>query len=412
VSAQDWKLKVRTKTAPAMDEHNIPTTSEDLINMLLSEGLGEGLPKVAEIILNAAMLIERTRHIGAAPYQRVEHRNGHSNGFKPRSFHTALGELSLAIPQVRGSDSPFKTSLLEKGSRSDRALKAAIATIYIQGISTRRVTKVMEELCGFEVSSTQVSNLCAALDPEFEKWRKRPLPDISHLFIDATYHTVRINGSVRDCATLIAIGIRRDNGKRSILGVSCALSEAEVHWRSFLSDLKERGIGLPDSITSDAHEGLRAALRATFNSCPWLRCQFHLQQNAQAYVPTKDLKQTVASEISRIFDAEDRAEADAKLSKFVKTYEKSAPQLASWAERNIPEGLTVFNFPKADRKRLRTSNMCETLNSQIKRRTRVVGLFPSESSLLRLVTGVLMEISDEWETGKIYLRPNGQKSSQ
>ena len=270
----------------------------------------------------------------------------------------------------------------------------------------------MEELCGFEVSSTQVSNLCAALDPEFEKWRKRPLPDISHLFIDATYHTVRINGSVRDCATLIAIGIRRDNGKRSILGVSCALSEAEVHWRSFLSDLKERGIGLPDSITSDAHEGLRAALRATFNSCPWLRCQFHLQQNAQAYVPTKDLKQTVASEISRIFDAEDRAEADAKLSKFVKTYEKSAPQLASWAERNIPEGLTVFNFPKADRKRLRTSNMCETLNSQIKRRTRVVGLFPSESSLLRLVTGVLMEISDEWETGKIYLRPNGQKSSQ
>ena len=206
--------------------------------MLLSEGLGEGLPKVAEIILNAAMLIERTRHIGAAPYQRVEHRNGHSNGFKPRSFHTALGELSLAIPQVRGSDSPFKTSLLEKGSRSDRALKAAIATIYIQGISTRRVTKVMEELCGFEVSSTQVSNLCAALDPEFEKWRKRPLPDISHLFIDATYHTVRINGSVRDCATLIAIGIRRDNGKRSILGVSCALSEAEVHWRSFLSDLK------------------------------------------------------------------------------------------------------------------------------------------------------------------------------
>jgi transposase-like protein len=411
VSAQDWKLKVRTKTAPAMDEHKIPTTSEDLINLLLSDGLGEGLPKIAESLLNAAMLMERAKHIGAAPHERVVHRNGHANGFKPRSFHTSLGGLNLAMPQVRGSDSPFRTSLLEKGSRSDRALKAAIASIYIQGISTRRVTTVMEELCGFEVSSTQVSNLCAQLDPEFEKWRTRPLPDISHLFIDATYYTVRIDGIVRDCATLIAIGIRRDNGKRSILGVSCALSEAEVHWRNFLTDLKERGIGIPDSITSDAHEGLRAGLRATFNSCPWLRCQFHLQQNAQAYVPTKELKQIVASDISRIFDADDRAHADAKLSVFVKTYEKSAPKLASWAEQNIPEGLSVFSFPEADRKRLRTSNMCETLNSQIKRRTRVVGLFPNESSLLRLVTGILIEISDEWEIGKIYLQPVTKKTT-
>ena len=394
-----------------MDEHKIPTTSEDLINMLLSDGLGEGLPKIAEIILNAAMLIERAKHIGAAPHERVLHRNGHANGFKPRSFHTSLGALNLDMPQVRGSDTPFRTSLLEKGTRSDRALKAAIASIYIQGISTRRVTKVMEELCGFEVSSTQVSNLCAELDPEFEKWRSRQLPDISHLFIDATYYTVRIDGIVRDCATLIAIGIRRDNGKRSILGVSCALSEAEVHWRNFLSNLKERGIGLPDSITSDAHEGLRAALRATLNSCPWLRCQFHLQQNAQAYVPTKELKQIVAEDIRRIFDADDRAHADTKLLAFVKTYEKSAPKLAAWAEENIPEGLSVFNFPKADRKRLRTSNMCETLNSQIKRRTRVVCLFPNESSLLRLVTGVLIEISDEWETGKIYLKPLSKKTT-
>lgn len=387
-----------------MDEHKIPTTTEDLINMLLSDGLGDGLPKIAEIILNAAMLIERAKHIGAAPHERVPHRNGHANGFKPRSFHTSLGALNLDMPQVRGSDTPFRTSLLEKGTRSDRALKAAIASIYIQGISTRRVTKVMEELCGFSVSSTQVSNLCAELDPEFEKWRSRPLPDISHLFIDATYYTVRIGGIVRDCATLIAIGIRRDNGKRSILGVSCALSEAEVHWRSFLTSLKERGIGLPDSITSDAHEGLRAALRATLNSCPWLRCQFHLQQNAQAYVPTKELKQIVADDIRRIFDADDRVHADTRLLDFVKTYEKSAPKLAAWAEENIPEGLSVFKFPKADRKRLRTSNMCETLNSQIKRRTRVVGLFPNEASLLRLVTGVLIEISDEWEIGKIYLK--------
>ena len=394
-----------------MDEQHQITDLNDLINLLLQGGLGEGLPRIAEILMNAAMLVERTKHLGAGPYERVEARNGHANGFKPRTFHTSMGGLELAAPQVRGSDTPFRTSLLEKGSRSDRALKAAIASMYLQGVSTRRVTTVMGELCGFEVSSTQVSNLTAELDAEFIKWRDRPLPEISHLFIDATYYKVRIDGVVRDCATLIAIGIRRDNGKRLILGVSCALSEAEVHWRGFLASLKERGIGIPDSVTSDAHEGLRAALRATLNSSPWQRCQFHLQQNAQAYVPTKELKLKVAADIRRIFNADDRTHAEAKLADFVKTYAKSAPRLAAWAEQNIPEGLAVFSFPEASRKRLRTSNMCETLNSQIKRRTRVVGLFPNDSSLLRLVTGVLMEISEEWETGKVYLQPETKTPS-
>jgi len=267
----------------------------------------------------------------------------------------------------------------------------------------------MGDLFGFDVSSTQVSNLTAELEGEFKKWRNRPLPEISHLFADATYYKVRIDGNARDCATLIAIGIRRDNGKRLVIGVSCALSEAEVHWRNFLNGLKERGIGIPDCATSDAHVGLRAALRSTLNSSPWQSCQFHLQQNAQAYVPTKDLKQKIADDIRRIFNSEDRAHAEAKLAEFVKTYEKSAPKLATWAEENIPEGLTAFSFPEAGRLRLRTSNMCETLNSQIKRRTRVVGLFPNESSLLRLVTGIVIEISEEWETGEIYLQPETKK---
>lgn len=410
VPAQNWLLEVRTKKTTAMDEHHTtPTTHHDLINLLLQDGLGEGLPKIAELLMNAAMLMERAKHIGAGPYERVEARNGHANGFKPRSFHTSMGGLTLSTPQVRGSDIPFRTSLLEKGCRSDRALKAAISSMYLQGVSTRRVTTVMGELCGFEVSSTQVSKLTAELDGEFEKWRGRPLPEISHLFADATYYKVRIDGNVRDCATLIAIGIRRDNGKRLVLGVSCALSEAEVHWRDFFTSLKQRGIGIPDSVTSDAHLGLRAALRATLNSSPWQRCQFHLQQNAQAYVPTKDLKQKVADQIRRIFNAEDRPHAEAKLAEFVTTHAKSAPKLATWAEQNIPEGFTAFTFPEASRQRLRTSNMCETLNSQIKRRTRVVGLFPNESSLLRLVTGVVIEISEEWEIGKIYLQPATKK---
>ena len=372
----------------------------DLINLLLQDGIENAVPKICELLMNAAMLLERIAHIGAEPNQRnVEARNGYANGFKSRNFQTAMGKLQVEVPQVRQSDAPFRTSLLEQGSRSDRALKSAIATMYVEGVSTRRVTKIMEKLCGF-----QVSRLTADLDSEFQKWRERPLPEITYLTLDATYYKVRIDGTVRDCATLIAIGVRRDDGKRMILGVSCALSEAEVHWREFATRLRERGIGIPDLVTSDAHTGLRAALKACFAATPWQRCQFHLQQNAQQYVTKQELKNKVAADIATIFNADDRPHAEIRLEGFIKTYAETQPKLAAWAETNLPEGFAVFSLPEAHRKKVRTSNACETLNSQIKRRTRVVGLFPNEASLLRLVTAVLIEISEAWETGKAYLK--------
>jgi transposase-like protein len=386
-----------------MDEQTQNTNNNDLIKLLLDNGLSEGMPKMAQLIMNAAMIIERNAHLEAAPYERCNSRTGYANGFKPRGFHTPMGKLELAVPQVRDCEEPFQSSLLEKGSRSDRALKAAIATMYIQGVSTRRVTKIVEQLCGLEVSSTQVSRLTAELDGELDKWRKRPLPEIAYLIIDASYYKVRLNGCVRDCAVLVAIGVRRSDGKRMILGISCAISEAEVHWRKFLNSLKERGIGIPDLVTSDAHDGLKAALRAALSATPWQRCQFHLQQNAQAYVPKQSMKTEVATDIKSIFNAPDLAHAELLLGEHVKKYEKTAPELSRWMETNIPEGLTVFSLPESVRRRLRTSNMCETLNSQIKRRTRVAGLFPNEDSLKRLVTAVLMEISEDWETGKAYL---------
>jgi len=389
-----------------MDEQNHTTQQDPLINLLFNDGLQNALPRIAEILMNAAMLLERETHIGAAPYQRGVERNGYANGFKSRTFQSGIGVLKLSVPQVRESDSVFSSSLLEKGSRSDRALKSAIATMYVEGVSTRRVTKIMEELCGFEVSSGQVSKLNKQLDLEFEKWRTRPLPSIVYMTLDATYHKVRIDGVVRDCATLTAYGICCDDGKRIILGVSCALSEAEVHWRVFLNGIKERGIGIPSLVTSDAHGGLKAALKAALNGTPWQRCQFHLQQNAQEYVTKQHLKGKVAADIRVIFNADDRAHAEERLKDFVKTYSETQPKLAAWAEENLPDGFTVFAFPEAHRKRLRTSNACENVNSQIKRRTRVVGLFPSEESLLRLVTGVLIEISETWETGKAYISLN------
>ena len=389
-----------------MNEQNQSTDINSLINLLFEDDIQKSIVKIAEKILNAAMLLEREKHIGASPYQRGVERNGYANGFKPRSFQTSSGSLQLDVPQVRDSQSPFQTSLLEKGSRSDRALKSAISTMYVEGVSTRRITKIMEELCGFEVSSGQVSNLNKLLDEDFEKWRSRPLPEIDFLSLDATYYKVRIDGVVRDCATLIAYGTRSLDGKRMILGVSCSLSEAEVHWRDFLLSIRSRGIGIPKLVTSDAHSGLKAALKAALNTTPWQRCQFHLQQNAQEYVSKQDLKPKVASDIKAIFNAEDRAHAEERLKVFIKKYCETQPKLADWAEENIPEGFAVFAFPDAFRIRLRTSNACENVNSQIKRRTRVVGLFPSTESLLRLVTGVLIEISETWETGSTYLPPS------
>ena len=177
----------------------------------------------------------------------------------------------------------------------------------------------------------------------------------------------------------------------------------EVHWRTFLSSLRERGIGIPDLVTSDAHEGLKSALKATLNASPWQRCQFHLQQNAQACIPKVSMRQQVADDIRYIYNSRNRPEADMRLNEIVEKYSQSAPDLARWMESAIPEGLTIFAFPENIRRRLRTSNMCETLNTQIKRRTRVAGLFPNEASILRLVSAILMDISEEWESSKTYL---------
>jgi transposase-like protein len=387
-----------------MDGQNQNNLGDHLIKILLNDGLSQGLVTIAQTLMNAAMLIERERHIGVTPHQHSTERNGHANGFKPRKFHTSMGQLDLDVPQVRGSSEPFRTSLLEKGSRSDRALKSAIATMYVQGVSTRRVTRIVEELCGFEVSSGQVSNLNKQLDEEFKKWRERELEEMRYLTFDATYYKVRIDGAVRDCATLKAIGVRRRDGKRVILGVSCALSEAEVHWREFFTSLKQRGVGIPDLIVSDAHTGLRAALKAAFNASPWQRCQFHLQQNAQDYITKQSLKSPIAAEIKTIFNADSKDHAQERLRSFVERWQDDQPKLAAWAEENLPEGFAVFDLPEAHRRKMRTSNSCENLNSQIKRRTRVVGIFPSEDSLQRLVTGVLIEISENWESGRVYLK--------
>jgi transposase-like protein len=359
------------------------------------------MAEAVRIMLNEAMRIERSHALGAAPYERSESRQGHANGYKPKTIETRLGAMTVQVPQARGIE--FYPSALEKGVRSERALKVAIAEMYVQGVSTRRVTEVMQQLCGLEVSSTQVSRAAKLLDEDLTAWRQRPIAEIPYLVLDARYEKVRHGGSVVSCAVLIAVGIAPD-GHRGLLGVSVSLSEAEVHWREFLSSLQDRGLHGVKLIVSDDHAGLKAAREARFAGVPWQRCQFHLQQNAGHYVPRVAMRGEVAAELRAIFDAPDRAEADRRLELTIRKYEKTAPKLAAWLAANVPEGLTVFAFPPAHRRRLRTSNLLERLNKEIKRRTRVATLFPNEAALLRLVSAVLMEISEEWETDKVYLR--------
>ena len=375
------------------------TQFSGLAEVLFEKGL-DGLGSVVELLINEVMRIERARYLNAEPYERTEARSDYANGFKAKQLKTRLGALNLQVPQVRGGN--FYPSFLERGLRSERALNLALAEMYIQGVSTRKVTAIVEELCGLEVTSMEVSRAAKLLDEEFSKWRARPLRQFSYLILDARYEKVREGGHVIDSAVLVAYGVDTQ-GIRHVLGVSVALSEAEIHWRSFLESLVARGLHGLTLITSDAHSGLKAALRAVFPSVPWQRCQFHLQQNAQAYVPKKSMKQEVAENIRSVFNAPNRAEADRLLKMAITTYEKTAPKLSEWMEENLPAGLTVFKFKASHRRRLRTSNLAERVNKELKRRTRVASIFPNIASCERLITGLLIEISEAWESGKIYL---------
>jgi transposase-like protein len=224
--------------------------------------------------------------------------------------------------------------------------------------------------------------------------------------LDARYEKVRHGGSVVDCAVLVAMGVREADGKRMLLGVSVSLSESEVHWRAFLESLVRRSLQVTTLITSDDHAGLPAARRAVFPNVPWQRCQFHLQQNAQAHVPQLALRAEVARDLRSVFGAPARGAAEEELRKVVEKSQKVAPRLAAWMETNVPEGLDVFALPEAHRRRMRTVNGLERENGELHRRTRVAMLFPNEASLLRLVSALAAEISEEWESGRAYLAPN------
>lgn len=367
-----------------------------MMQMLMEEGT-HAIPAVVARMYNLAMQFEREMHLNASKYERTEGRTGYANGYKPKTITTGSGKIQLQIPQVRGSDRPFYPKSLERGSRSDRALRMAVAEMYVKGVSTRKVQSIFSELCDVNITADQVSRATQELDAALSNWRNRPIGEVKVLFLDATYHKVRMDGIVVPMATFIVTGVLAD-GHRSVLAVDSEQSESEVHWRKVLAGLKERGMHGVQLIISDNHDGLKAARQATLPGIPWQRCQMHLQQNAQAYVTKASLKGEVASDIRSVFNARSLEDARRLLAEIVEKYSKMQSKLSAWMEDNIPEGLTVFAFPEQVRQFLRTNNPAENLNRQIKQRTQLIPAFPNVDSLLRLVSAICVEISDDWET--------------
>lgn len=374
-----------------------------MINEVLEDFARTGIDELKESLeklFNQLMIAEREDYIGASPYERTPDRKTYSNGFKDKKLLTRSGELNLRVPQVRDGD--FYPTCMEKGEKVERALRVALAEAYVQGVSTRRMKALTEELCGKEISSTQVSRCAQVLDEEISKFKNRPLGSYCYLYLDAQYEKVRCEGAVRSLSVLKAVGVTQD-GVREVLGISCSLSEAEVHWREFLEGLIKRGMKGMRLVISDDHAGLKAALKAVLPSVLWQRCLFHLAQNAGSHVPSVAMRKDASSAVREIYQALDRDEAMARMKKVIEKYEKRAPKFCEWLEENFIEGLTFFSFPKDHWKKIRTNNLLERMNQEQKRRTKSVRLFPSIESCERLATAIAMRIHEEWGAGPKYM---------
>ena len=381
------------------------TTIHAIMEYLIANG-AIGMARVFGQLFELAMQVEREQHLKAAHYERTPERLGYANGYKPKQIDTPAGTVTIQVPKTAGhGDDPFYPQSLERGQRSSRAVMLAVAEIYIKGVSTRQAEDVMREFGIESLSSTQVSRATKLLDEELAAWRNRPLDQMKYLILDARYEKARHDGVVRDVAVLSAIGVGLDE-RRHVLGLSVALSEAEVHWRAFLESLQARGMRGATFIVSDDHAGLKAARRAILGAATWQRCQFHLAQNAVQHGPNNDIRKRIGKQLRSVWNASSLQAAEAELTALVASYRDKHPDFADWLESNVPEGLAVFTLPDAHQKRMRTSNGIERpIQQELKRRTSKVRVFPNLDSLERLSTAVLVEIDEKWETEtKAYIK--------
>jgi putative transposase len=360
------------------------------------------LREIVERVVQQVLEAEMTEHIGASPYERTENRTGQRNGYKPRTLRTRVGTLNLLVPQDR--EGTFSTRLFSRYQRNEKALVLALMEMYLEGVSTRKVKEVTEELCGISFSKSLVSQLAGDLDAELEAWRNRRLEAKAYpyLFVDARYEKVRVDSRVVSQGVLIVSGVR-DDGMREILAVEVSDTESEATYQELFRSLKTRGLSGVELVVSDDHEGLKAAITRHFQGASWQRCQVHYARNLLGMVSFAKRKE-LGADLRAIFAAPDRERALGIASSVAeKWHGKGHEKVAEHIEEHIEECLTCLAFPESHRRRIRTTNGLERLNQEIKRRTRVVRIFPNRESCLRLVTALAVEQSEEWVTGRRYL---------
>jgi len=358
---------------------------------------------------------EMAVHLGALPYERTEGRRGHRNGTKPRQLNTRVGKLFLSVPQTR--DSSFSTELFERYQRSEKALIACLQQMVIQGVATRRVAKITESLCGLDFSRSQVSAICKQLDSEVQAWLNRPLDEpYLYVFVDARYEKIRRDHKVESNSVLIAKGVNAQ-GKRDLLGVQVCNTENETTWSDFFQHLVDRGLRGVLLVISDAHGGLVSAIERHFPGTQWQRCQAHFKKNILDKVRNRD-KTWVKGRLDDIFMAVDKHSALDRLQQLVADLTEKYPRVADLLETECEDALACLNFPSQHRRRIRTTNGLERFNQEIKRRTRIIRIFPNRNSALRLIGALCMEQSEEWLTGRQYLdmtlleKPDQEKEAE
>jgi putative transposase len=347
--------------------------------------------------------------LGAQKGERTSARIGYRSGYYSRTLITRVGKLELRIPQDRQGH--FSPQLFERYQRSEKALVSALAEMYIQGVSTRKVKAVTEELCGHAFSASSISSIVKTLDDQLELFAHRRLEEAyPYLIVDARYEKVRESGSIRSQAVLIAIGIDWD-GRRQVLGVEMANRECASSWKEFLLALKQRGLKGVEMVVSDDHAGLKKAIAEVLPEAMWQRCYVHFLRNALDYLPRK-ADDDCFRELRWLYDRRDLYEARKDLASWLKRWQDKYPKLCNWVEDNISETLSFYSLPRGHHKHLKSTNMLERLNEEIKRRTRVVRIFPNEQSCLRLVRALAVETHENWIEAHRYLDMNLLKESR
>lgn len=382
-----------------MAQLNITLDTELLHGLFTKDSRDDAFSKLLEAILNQVLVAQSAEQLGAQPYERCEERTAYRNGFRERELTTRIGGITLRVPRHRNGE--FSTTMFQRYQRSEQALMLAMIEMVINGVSTRKIENITEELCGQSFSKSTVSKLCENLDPIVEEFRQRPLEKhYPFVIVDAMYIKVREDNRVRSKGLLIATAVN-ENGNREVIGFQISDTESETSWGDFFNELKQRGLSDVDLIVSDNHKGLVNAIKKHFQGSSWQRCQTHFSRNILDKAP-KNQQPELKRCLNRLYNAASIDEARCLLKETLTNFESKAPKAMALLEEGFDDVMSVMDLPEKYRKRLRTTNSIERLNEEIRRRDRVIRIYPNERSVIRLLGALLMEQDEKWSSGRKY----------